>query len=1397
MKVNIETALYNPKAHIDVQQEIHYENDMMALALDINLNEVPSGSLHGSRQHTHSLFDLIVFCCQMFEARDVRNDQYLIQKQYLVPGDLQVRAQLSTGYLLLAMFSKQEFEENFSLICRTAIAINNGHLSLEEALATDMDFEKLAQQLSELNAKMGTFKTGKAKRRKHECVVGSISSTFELDNMIERYHFYLFEEEEESKTWQTSFPQDMYGSDLNQAWLYRAHLLSPEYTFRKSCRMTNMYTNMLHLADLISPGEFASYPPKLSALEAISLKLQDSDIVVKLFQSYLKSCQWHVVYSEKKAGTGWVLNLQDQVAWKVEEAHKLDLTFFHIHRFYSLSAGDQVTMQGMQMISQIAPFAELDTYTKHVLHETVGQLCSSDRDENVAGDTSPNNRFACLYPAMSSLKFLYSNFAKVLKMNGQVSQCYQNPHFGKFFSSVYNDIMKGNMFVMSEARSIQYKQVPKMLTYFNHGCLNSTCEGQSGEHLLFSARMIQDVEPTQDILANELLLMASLCGICHLSTEFFLCLFSNILSFTTKCEKPIVVLDGPTGAGKSYMTHCNQAIVTGIEEIQNSYACVEEHYTTTKSHTVSLINPYGSVLGQRLIEEWQSGSGSSNPFMDNVSLESVTLKNVYDHGMSSSQRCKTVKQTNKEEKIVRSVEFALNDRATIILANGFSVCSSIEERCLVYHIPDLTTKVGMTPYNQLQAMLNHYKIPHFFAMVRYHITEQYNRDALGLSLKYVDQQESLDMREIELTFSRLEQVLDQMGLSHRTILTHRKKLQIIKFAELLAHWRAVIEVYGSIHQDCKVKPPHEKQTFEDYNCYLAKCMTNHLGSLSADEKDKRIAERVVVDPSDILSAMTLVVQFDKSDKRLLRVLCCHLTQPTCFEQVEPWGQNYFVIENITVRRICDELKKQSLPILKEFLSRSLAVLEDTMMKNNVPYIIRRFDRTGVNHHRDKDMQQFCLMVNASQAATMYVQENNESVKKILHCLTNHLKSVTVEGTVCNWAMISGGPKKLKVGYVKLSLPKSLMRMCGYLYHLPVEPRPVRSCIGKPSTSDEEHCEVEVSVDFGWSRLRILQALLVQHIIESQESETNFLADHMGYVSLSVEKTEVFSFATNINVKSLTKNADTSSLLKINKDGSLSAHIAIFSDIYKQKGIDLIRKQVIETVLRSGQHAKGNYFTISRQIRQVFSQMEDMLKTTASRNMFGNAPLFQITNNKLKCHIALLASIAGSCGVTEEEENVGQTLVEKALCKDMTDQSSIMIFDREKVYKTQNLVDAISFIDVQEAMKKHHSGSIPEHLNNKAYNKCYNWYSSMCPTSNRCKDSFLTQIQNLNACSKNGKDTYHPCHRLRKLALKHLLKTNKITTSKEFLAKFEEELQESIECKYFFSNALNIFYVHNT
>ena len=155
-------------------------------------------------------------------------------------------------------------------------------------------------------------------------------------------------------------------------------------------------------------------------------------------------------------------------------------------------------------------------------------------------------------------------------------------------------------------------------------------------------------------------------------------------------------------------------------------------------------------------------------------MEATTLKNIWDNGMVRSERC--IKK-DKTDKIGSERDVALNDRAMIILANGFPACNRLTDRFLIYDIPDITAKHNSLDDNKTRNKLDEKRLTHLHSFMRFHISEAINRKTIGLQIKENGAHEDLDEYEKILTFERMEQVLDDMG--YKRMLTTRTKKQIL------------------------------------------------------------------------------------------------------------------------------------------------------------------------------------------------------------------------------------------------------------------------------------------------------------------------------------------------------------------------------------------------------------------------------------------------------------------------------------------------------------------------------------------------------------------------------------------------------------------------------------------
>ncbi len=786
---------------------------------------------------------------------------------------------------------------------------------------------------------------------------------------------------------------------------------------------------------------------------------------------------------------------------------------------------------------------------------------------------------------------------------------------------------------------------------------------------------------------------------------------------------------------------------------------------------------YENVLGQKVIEEWQSGEGQRNVFATNTSLEAVTMKNVFDCGVTANHRGRPTK-TKTGDKILKVTDYALDDRALVILANGFHVCSSLRNRCIIFHIPDLVIPVSPREEKTIIDNLEENHTPHIFSVIRYFISEEFNRQHLSMTPKILDGDEDLDAYEFDLTISRIHSVMDEMGFITNDILTNRMKTMIRYFAQTLAQWRAVLEVFGSFHYDCKMEAMLPEESFAEFTDRNIGTMTSHLKKLTEYERLTRQSSRVVMDPSDILSAATLLVELTEPDRQLLNVLCSYMADPSECENVEGVRDEYLVIRNINLNTICDELKKRKMKVLDESLSGLVMKLEKKLTGTKCATIVmRKIEATAYSRSRETKMfHSFDMFIHAESAATLYAQEHTQIMEECVEHLARHMYDVVRNGTVCEW---NGLPSQnmFTSHYIKLhDVPAKLRKAFVFVYHLPGQRKKVSAATlrGKGGSY-----MVEVSPDFGKAHLRVLRRLVTECI----SSNTSPSFDDDGYIELDAANTEVYSRAAEDTVASWCDGWEENPLLVVKADDKWLAHLAIFSKQYDSNGTVMMwRKIVIDHCLTAKDYSRRGYFSVpSSHVNNV-----EAVPTRHSCHFGNTLTLFKRDeeSKRLKAHMTILEGIARMDGIVEEKPNLAKDLVERCLCKDMTDFRTVMVFDREKVYKTQDVLDSICFVNVQDVAFRHPDRQLPVFSVTSKGAKCTTELSNFVRTANH-----------QDADAEGTTETFRQHHRQRKLAVMHLIachqkwkvKINKMREGENDLGyhdlnELEKKIDEMVEAK---------------
>ena len=311
------------------------------------------------------------------------------------------------------------------------------------------------------------------------------------------------------------------------------------------------------------------------------------------------------------------------------------------------------------------------------------------------------------------------------------------------------------------------------------------------------------------------------------------------------------MISGACATGKTQTANAAGLIATGTGVCVNRSAFEKEDYSFIRSITASRTNEYERVSGTSFIEQWRGGKKSR--FTSSTSIQTATLKTIWEYGVVKRQRC-VKRATSKVESVT---DVVLYDKAMIILADEFHACPTLKWRLLIYHIPDCRWQNEPLDDNKTRQLLDAKRLTHYFSLTRFHISEAINRKTIGLEIKENCMTEDMDIYEIELTFKRMDQVLREMG--YERMLTMSVRRQITYFAEVLSHWRAVMEVHGFSHRETETS--FLRQLLKD---------KENLGRLSDEQRAKMVEKRSVLDPSDLLSAATMVLNFSDHSHEVLQ-----------------------------------------------------------------------------------------------------------------------------------------------------------------------------------------------------------------------------------------------------------------------------------------------------------------------------------------------------------------------------------------------------------------------------------------------------------------------------------------------------------------------------------------------
>ena len=1320
---------FNPDLMLLTKKDIVFDQDMEFLYLDMESSDIPTNSMFQAKPHIQDIYDLLVFTHRIFCNHEIPSHLYLLQREQPVPGGKMMRYGNGDGYILLAAFAKEEFETHFPTICRGALALNTGFKTKNSMINLETSLEDMATMLRLFNAKEGTFKGTEGKPKES---VGNFKVIKDLDHSIEYYHNYTFYDEDGTK--RNRVCTDKSQVDSSEMWLERARFLSWEYYLKHSKRMTSTRQALLSLGKLLQEKRqaFIVSNNTMECLNKMATEAVEDHPLTEMFRMHVAWLNWDCnVRKDMKGDT--ILDLKKRIAWDMSE-YRYN---FYITRFFVIHVDEdsinKVASQNHQDVSKMNEEEWL------ILQKDVLTLCREEIETGMK--KSVREEAETLYPVLDKLsKNIYQPVATSLGAKGKVCRLYQEPAFQSFLTERYRSLlMPSKTSNMSKARREQYNTIATLTSssHFTSGCMNTLLDTDGHRRLLVFSQDKQNVDPIQDAMANHFTWIAQISGVRQMSIELVIMLLANIWSFTPIENKPIVVLDGAPGSGKS---NC-ASIAKIIMGWKNYHAARTENYATSRSQTVPEEGErYSCVLGTRIINEW-----ASENMIHDTSTDATIMKNLYDSGICTSQRACKSKSDKGVESFRKIYEVSLDNRTMVILANGFEACWSIKDRGLIYNVPALNVSVNSCSLNEKELELNDVDIPAHFALIRYLISEQINRDSLNLSLKASDSQKMLPTYETELALERVSSVLNEMGFTEN-IMTQRKKDNISRFALMLATYRGTFEVYGSVWKNAWPRRPNPNEKLSDYNDYLVNLMVKYMKNRKQEERDLMLAQRVVVDPSDIITASTLLLQLDRVEENLLKVITIHMTS---FDQTCQHNQDtYFVIENVTLARLHKEMKTHGHGVLLESLKKRLAILDDKARLESVPNFKLTYDNTGINKNREKNEKLFSMYVHTEFAAKLFMTEEKEKVEECITTVTKHIMKIIAGKEeyktykFANHSYPKEGITRWFKGHMAIQVPEHLRRAVGFLSYLP----------GKDKNIFYGFPEAGIHPDFGMCRTRAIQNLLLEKFDRSWTNHENPPSFSCQEKYTSVETMMARSFDQPLPGLSEKRNDLVVPLAVAREEEAEASSIQIHVDIFTSRfdnteGIMEMRKHIVEKCIVTGQLATDNYFlltdyNICTKLKMNKHIMEGTVTNTNVPSIIGESQQIYITPS-------LLNKIAP---FVKSKKSTTQMFVEKCLCENMTDFQSVMVFDRELIYRTQKEEDAISFVNVSEVADSLPSGKLPE------------WETSNVGDVKQKanKDVYDEVLSSITVMKKPNKMfTFKPGHRKTHLALKNLYAKNKI------------------------------------
>ncbi len=184
-------------------------------------------------------------------------------------------------------------------------------------------------KLESFNESHGFAKTG-SRKVKNSFDIGKMGNIYHIDHSLENYHFMG----------RDIIPQQLKGRDMNEAWMRRAMLLSPDYLYEKSARSRKTDRDLYHLGELILGREGHVPNERITYQMVMNWERFLGDHPLKvLFSKHLQRCRWGEIMSSNIDGNS-VVDLTTMTAWRVQDIHLHHPRHFYECRLYTLPTLD-------------------------------------------------------------------------------------------------------------------------------------------------------------------------------------------------------------------------------------------------------------------------------------------------------------------------------------------------------------------------------------------------------------------------------------------------------------------------------------------------------------------------------------------------------------------------------------------------------------------------------------------------------------------------------------------------------------------------------------------------------------------------------------------------------------------------------------------------------------------------------------------------------------------------------------------------------------------------------------------------------------------------------------------------------------------------------------------------